>query len=184
IYGAILAALGRPMVRRRPNARHRVVARVPLACMSAYAERLEALAADAADRCTSCGKCFEVCPTAREVGMDAGEATTRVGELLALTRDGGPAAQGRPGGPNARDGSARCTDACPEGINVRQWVTIAKLKALQAGRPREVGAANAANRFRHMAQAVRLLASMQLPSDTLKRILAPAEQRTAEVLFY
>src|SRR5262245_623968 len=152
--------------------------------MSAYAERLEALAADAADRCTSCGKCFEVCPTAREVGMDAGEATTRVGELLALTRDGGPAAQGLLGWLNACNGSARCTDACPEGINVRQWVTIAKLKALQAGRPREVGAANAANRFRHMAQAVRLLASMQLPSDTLKRILAPAEQRTAEVLFY
>src|SRR4029077_16435396 len=82
------------------------------------------------------------------------------------------------------DGSARCTDACPEGINVRQWVTIAKMKALEAVRPREEGAANAANRFRHMAQAVRLLASMQLPSETLKKILAPAERRTAEVLFY
>ena len=35
-----------------------------------------------------------------------------------------------------------------------------------------------------MAQAVRLLASMQLPSETLKKILAPAERRTAEVLFY
>jgi heterodisulfide reductase subunit D len=45
-------------------------------------------------------------------------------------------------------------------------------------------AANAANRFRHMAQAVRLLASMQLPSETLQRILAPAERRTADVLFY
>jgi len=35
-----------------------------------------------------------------------------------------------------------------------------------------------------MAQAVRLLASMQLPSETLKKILAPAEKRTADVLFY
>ena len=35
-----------------------------------------------------------------------------------------------------------------------------------------------------MAQAVRLLASMQLPSETLQRILAPAERRTADVLFY
>ena len=35
-----------------------------------------------------------------------------------------------------------------------------------------------------MAQAVRLLASMQLPSETLKKILAPAERRTADVLFY
>src|SRR5206468_2503394 len=78
----------------------------------------------------------------------------------------------------------RCNAVCPEEINVRQWVTIAKMKAIEATRPREVGAANAANRFRHMAQAVRLLASMQLPSETLKRILAPAEKRTADVLFY
>ena len=152
--------------------------------MSAYADRLEALAAEAADRCTGCGKCFEACPTAREIGLDAGEAKARVGELLTLTQGGGVAADGLQKWLNACDGSARCTDACPEGINVRQWVTIAKLKALNVARAPEVGAANAANRFRHMAQAVRLLASMQLPSETLKRILEPAERRTAEVLFY
>lgn len=152
--------------------------------MSAYADRLEALAAEAADRCTGCGMCFEVCPTAREIGLDAGEAKARVAELSALTRDGGPAADGLQKWLNACDGSARCSDACPEGINVRQWVTIAKMKALNATRPREVGAANAAGRFRHMAQAVRLLASMQLPSETLKKILEPAERRTAEILFY
>ena len=152
--------------------------------MSAYADRLEALAAEAADRCTGCGKCFEVCPTAREIGLDAGEAKQRVAELSALTEGGGKAADGLQKWLNACDGSARCSDACPEGINVRQWVTIAKLKSLEAARPREEGAANAADRFRHMAQAVRLLASMQLPSETLKKILAPAEKRTAEVLFY
>jgi len=152
--------------------------------MSAYADRLEALVAEAADRCTGCGKCFEVCPTAREIGLDAGEAKARVGELSTLTQNGGPAADGLKKWLDACDGSARCTDACPEGINVRQWVTIAKMKALDAARAREVGAANAAGRFRHMAQAVRLLASMQLPSETLKKILQPAERRTAEILFY
>ena len=152
--------------------------------MSAYADRLEALVADAADRCTGCGKCFEVCPTAREIGLDAGEAKARVGELLDLARDGGAAADGLQKWLNACDGSARCSDACPEGINVRQWVTIAKMKALDVARPREVGAAKSANRIRHMAQAVRQLASMQLPSETLKKILEPAERRTAEILFY
>ena len=108
----------------------------------------------------------------------------RVGELLALTRERRRRPTACRKWLNACDGSARCSDACPEDINVRQWVTIAKLKALEADRPREEGATNAANRFRHMAQAVRLLASMQLPSETLKKILAPAERRTADVLFY
>jgi heterodisulfide reductase subunit D len=152
--------------------------------MSTYADRLEAIAAEAADRCTSCGKCFEVCPTAREIGLDASDGRPRVGELIELTRNGGVAVEPLSRWLNACDGSARCSDACPEEINVRQWVTIAKLKALEAGRPREQGQVNAANRFRHMAQAVRLLASMQLPSETLKKILAPAEKRTADVLFY
>ena len=152
--------------------------------MSAYADRLEALAQEAADRCTSCGKCYEVCPTARESGFDMLQGKERVAEMVELTRDGGVAAPGLQQWLNACDGSARCTEACPEGINVRQWVTIAKMKSLEAARPREEGAASAANRFRHMAQAVRLLASMQLPSETLKKILAPAEKRTADVLFY
>ncbi len=152
--------------------------------MSAYADRLEALVAEAADRCTGCGKCFEACPTAREIGLDAGEAVQRVGELVSLTREGGAAAPLLDKWLSACDGSAQCTAACPEGINVRQWVTIAKMKSLQAVRPVQEGATNAASRFRHMAQAVRLLASMQLPSETLKKILAPAERRTADVLFY
>ena len=152
--------------------------------MSAYADRLEALVAEAADRCTGCGKCFEACPTAREIGLDAGKAVQRVGELVSLTREGGAAAPLLDKWLSACDGSAQCTAACPEDINVRQWVTIAKMKSLQATRPVQEGAANAASRFRHMAQAVRLLASMQLPSETLKKILAPAERRTADVLFY
>ncbi len=152
--------------------------------MSAYADRLEALASEAADRCTGCGTCFEVCPTAREAGLDITGAKERVAELSALTRDGGPAAEGLQKWLSACDGSARCSDACPEGINVRQWVTIAKLKATEAARPLEENAKLAADRFRHMAQAVRLLASMQLPSETLKKILVPAEKRTADVLFY
>jgi len=175
------------MFRRRPKEYTFIGSRQEVV-VSAYADRLEALASDAADRCTGCGKCFEACPTAREIGLDAGEARSRVGELVALTRQAGDmagaAAEGLQTWLNACDGSARCSAACPEDINVRQWVTIAKMKAVEAARPLEASATAAASRFRHMAQAVRLLASMQLPSETLKQILAPAERRTADVLFY
>jgi Fe-S oxidoreductase len=85
---------------------------------------------------------------------------------------------------NACDGSARCTDACPEDINVRQWVTIAKMKALETARPRSEGATAAASRFRHMAQAVRLLASMQLPSRPCRRSWRRPRGAPPDVLFY
>src|SRR4029077_19411586 len=110
--------------RRRPETLARGTAIQPAshgAAMTTYADRLETLPAEAADRCTGCGKCFEVCPTAREIGLDAAAAKARVGELSSLTR-GGPAADGVMKWLNACDGSARCTDACPEDINVRQWV--------------------------------------------------------------
>src|SRR4029450_3221733 len=95
--------------------------------LSAYAERLEALAADAADRCTTCGKCFEACPTAREIGLDAGAAKERVGELLALTRGEAPADDLQKW-LGACDGSARCTEAWPGGLNGRQGGAAAEVE--------------------------------------------------------
>ena len=133
----------------------------------------------------SCGKCFEVCPTAREIGLDAGEAKD---------------ARRRTDGADPRRRRARRR---PAEVAERLRRQRALHRRLSRGHQRppvdhhrqDEGARgdasrsksappSAANRFRHMAQAVRLLASMQLPSETLKKILAPAEQRTADVLFY
>src|SRR5882672_3145154 len=151
--------------------------------MTTYADQLDAIVASAAERCTTCGKCAEICPTARESGLDTSDAPALVRGLMAITRGEGD------GGPTARwlagcDGSAQCSAICPEGINVRQWVTIARLKSVEAAKAEAARQAAGAQRFRTMAQAVRLLASMQMPSEMLNRILAPAETRRAEVLFY
>ncbi len=143
----------------------------------------DTLAEDAMSRCTSCGRCAEVCPTAREAGIDTSDPQALVGNLIALTRDpttGGAARDWIMG----CDGSGQCSAVCPEGINVRQWVSIAKTRAQAATTPAEARRDDAARRFRTMSQAVRLLASMQMPSEELSRILAPVERRSADVLFY
>jgi heterodisulfide reductase subunit D len=151
--------------------------------MNDLAAAFDTIAEDAMARCTTCGRCAEVCPTARENRLDTSDPRRLVENLVALTRDGTT-----PG--DALDwatgcvGSGQCTAVCPEGINVRQWVSIAKLRAQQATREPAARKDEAARRFRTMSHAVRLLASMQMPSEELSRILAPVERRSADVLFY
>jgi heterodisulfide reductase subunit D len=151
--------------------------------MNDLATAFDAIAEDAMARCTTCGRCAEVCPTAREAGIDTSEPQHLVRNLIALTKDGTT-----PGDAGAWvlgcDASGQCSAVCPEGINVRQWVSIARTRMQAATREPTARKEEAARRFRTMSHAVRLLASMQMPSAELSRILAPAERRTADVLFY
>jgi Fe-S oxidoreductase len=151
--------------------------------MNDLAATFDTLAEDALSRCTTCGKCAEVCPTARETGIDTSDPQALVRNLIALTRDGTTTGSARDW-VMACDGSGQCSAVCPESINVRQWVSIAKTRAQAATRPADARKDEAARRFRTMSHAVRLLASMQMPSADLQRILAPVERRRADVLFY
>lgn len=150
--------------------------------MSGLAEFLDTTAAEAVQRCTRCGKCVDVCPVVPLVGLPAGRGQAIVEGVVALTSggDGTPEALRWTEGCN---GSGPCIEACPEGINVRQWLSIAKLRVL-ARRPQEERAEGASERFRMMAQAIRLLSSMQVPARDLRRILAPVGSRRSKVVFY
>jgi heterodisulfide reductase subunit D len=53
--------------------------------MSSYEAYLDGVGRDAMDRCTSCGKCVEVCPTAAEIGLDRTASVRIVEELKAVT---------------------------------------------------------------------------------------------------
>lgn len=151
--------------------------------MSSYEAYLDGVGRDAMDRCTSCGKCVEVCPTAAEIGLDRTASVRIVEELKAVTSgEAYPETAGK--WIDACNGSAQCTAACPEHINVRQWMSVARIKKRTGTVPESERRATGAQKYRNMAHAMRLLASMQIPSETLKRITARGEGRACELVFY
>ena len=80
--------------------------------------------------CTSCGKCFEVCPMTRYSDTLAGEPSREVvAGLLDILR-------GKGGAPAAVEWtrlctqSASCIPACPENVNPMLMLRLARITAL------------------------------------------------------
>jgi heterodisulfide reductase subunit D len=150
--------------------------------MDGILHHFDRTAHDHASRCTTCGKCVEACPTAALVGIDKTRATSIAAGLVAVSRGEGSADE-TARWVNACNGSGQCTAACPEGINVRQWVSIERMRQRLAAAP-EARAEAARRRFRTMSHSVRLLASMQLPSAALDRVETQRRDRPADFVFY
>ncbi len=116
--------------------------------------------------------------------LDAGAVVAAVRDLL---RD-------RPGTPAAErwasicSGSGSCIPACPEAINPRLMLTLARL-AIARRQPVDRQRQTGARAFRKMSRAVRVLSRMQLPPDVLARFDAEDGEPTADdahtdVVFY
>jgi heterodisulfide reductase subunit D len=150
--------------------------------MDGFLQHLERTADEHLSRCTTCGKCVEACPTAALAGLDKARAKEIAGGLGALTRGDGSDEAAR--WVEACNGSGQCTAACPEGIPVRQWVAIERTRQ-RLHRNADADRAEAARRrFRTMSHSVRLLSSMQAPSEALARVTAGRRERTADFVFY
>lgn len=85
---------------------------------------------DTLTRCTRCGKCFEACPMTRYgEGLHNADAKQVVSGVIDWL-------QQKPG--NAESvawlkvctQSAKCIDACPEGINAMKMVRVAQMSAM------------------------------------------------------
>jgi ferredoxin len=62
---------------------------------TAFVQGLGARVDEILTRCSACGRCVEVCPTAGPAGIDRSEPRTIVTEVLAILRgDGHPASRG------------------------------------------------------------------------------------------
>src|SRR5256885_5713401 len=88
--------------------------------------------------CTECGKCFEVCPMAQYSKAPARDGKQVVPGVLAVLR-------GRQGSPEALGWIAVCTrsgvcvPACPENVDPRMMMRLARMTALsRSGVPEQV----------------------------------------------
>jgi Fe-S oxidoreductase len=139
------------------------------------------------DDCTLCGKCVEVCPMPGPAGIDASDPEKIASGVIDIIRAGdGPEISAR--WASVCTGSGHCIPACPEGVNPRFMLALARIALRRADgehSAREVGS----GMFRGMSRGVRVLSRLQLPPDLLLRLgLSRAGRDTpagpADVIFY
>jgi Fe-S oxidoreductase len=114
--------------------------------------------------CTQCGKCYEVCPMARYSSAPAADGKEVVPGVLAVLR-------GEAGSEEAlgwiaictRSGS--CVPACPENVDPRMMMRLARMTALGGrGLPRQIDPKEDPDYFNR----VRAFAALQLTDEELK----------------
>ena len=148
-----------------------------------FAEALHTRAQDVLDDCTTCGRCFEVCPMTGPAGLGGKKAADVVGGVLDIVRGGA-------GSPDAErwakvcSGSGSCIPACPEGINPRFMLALTRV-TLQRRATEAEQHQKGAEGFSKMGRGVRVLSRMQLPADVLRRFHgASGDENAPDVVFY
>ena len=114
--------------------------------------------------CTRCGKCYEVCPMAQYSKAPASDGKEVVPGVLAVLR-------GEAGSPEALGWIAVCTrsgvcvPACPENVNPKMMMRLARMTALGGrGLPAQLPVKEDPDYF----DRVRAFAKLQLTDDELK----------------
>ncbi|HEY1257732.1 MAG TPA: (Fe-S)-binding protein [Stellaceae bacterium] len=150
-----------------------------------FLEEFRARGEAMADACTHCGACFRACPMVTPAGLgeaDPGEVTAGIVDLIT----GGAGNDEAVRWANVCSGSGNCIPACPEGINPRFMVQLARGFA----RARKEGAPLATRwrqGFANMSRGVRVLSRLQLPAETLARLRGqdrPARESPPDIVFY
>ncbi len=138
------------------------------------------------DACTVCGKCAEVCPTPAIAGIGDSAPEALAGGVIDILK-------GETHAPEAEIwarkccGTGHCIDACPEGINPRFMLTMARRRLNELNAP-EMRKAEGREKFQAMSQGVRMLSRLQMPVDVLARLNPPAKRakpaQAPDLVFY
>jgi heterodisulfide reductase subunit D len=152
---------------------------------SGYLEDFRTRGEAIAEACTRCGACFRACPMVTPAGLGEADAVETTGGIIDLITGGA-------GTPEAVrwasvcSGSGNCIPACPEGINTRFMVQLARgfARAQTGDKPLNTRWRQG---FQTMSRGVRILSRLQLPPETLARVRgqsAPPRQSPPDVVFY
>src|SRR6516165_1856518 len=151
-----------------------------------YLEDFRARGEAIADACTHCGACFRACPMVAPAGLGDADATETTAGIVDLIT-GGSANADAARWASVCSGSGNCIPACPEGINTRFMVQLARgyARALAGSKPLNTRWQQG---FQTMSRGVRILSRLQLPPETLARVrgqsLEQPRESPPDVVFY
>ncbi len=143
-----------------------------------FVASLEARAREIVERCSRCGRCVEVCPTAGPAGVDRSDPPSVVGQVLELLRGAGDPASTGARWAETCTGSGACRDACEDGVNPRFMLALTRVR-LNQRRALEERRATGHKAFQTMSRGVKVLSRLQLPADLLGRITRSARAEKA-----
>jgi heterodisulfide reductase subunit D len=140
---------------------------------TAFIRSLDGRARDIVERCTSCGRCVEVCPTAGPADVDRSDPRAVVSQVLEILLGGGdPKSQGARWAETCT-GSGLCRQACEDGVNPRFMLALTRMR-LNERRALEDRRAAGHKAFQTMTHGVKVLSRLQLPREFVGRVTRPA----------
>jgi Fe-S oxidoreductase len=148
-----------------------------------FKERGEAIA----EACTRCGACFRACPMVAPAGLAEADPEETAASIVDLIT-GGTGSAAAVSWASVCSGSGNCIPACPEGINTRFMVQLARGFARTA----QASGAPLNTRWRQgfqtMSRGARILSRLQLPPEALARVRGQSveqpRQSPPDVVFY
>lgn len=139
-----------------------------------------------ANACTACGKCAEVCPTVDII--DARDVTDEIiaSGVIDVLKGADPSDVSEKWS-RACCGTGHCIDVCPESINPRVMLALAR-RTLNNRAPEKTIKANGRDMFKAMSKGVRMLSQLQMSPEVLNR-LSPRRvgfqrTQTPDLVFY
>ena len=136
---------------------------------STFETALAARTTEMVDACTRCGKCVEVCPTAKPAGVGGAKPEYVVSGVLDIVRTGdGPAASKAWAKGCALTGD--CISACDYGVNPRFLLAMVRVAIARQSSEPHSRRKQGIEYFRLVADGVNVLSRMQLDQTDLSRL--------------